>query len=132
MVVCLERGADDLHMVQLMLLPPHHLLLQLKSRMVYPSGTGLPRLSWKKRPLNVCVLNGLVKQGPTNLLPHFPAVFAELIEGNLDYLLSAPCNKLTNIAKQQKVKEKGSKGQALAPHLYQARPAHCKSGAEMD
>jgi len=27
MVICPERGADDLHMVQLMLLPPHHLLL---------------------------------------------------------------------------------------------------------
>ena len=28
MVICLERGANDLHMVQLMPLPPHHLLLQ--------------------------------------------------------------------------------------------------------
>jgi len=28
MVVCLEYGANDLHMVQLMLLPSHHLLLQ--------------------------------------------------------------------------------------------------------
>ena len=27
-VICLERGAIDLHMVQLMPLPPHHLLLQ--------------------------------------------------------------------------------------------------------
>ena len=27
-VICLERGADDLHMVHLMPLPPHHLLLQ--------------------------------------------------------------------------------------------------------
>ena len=27
-VICLERGANDLHMVQLMPLPPHHLLLQ--------------------------------------------------------------------------------------------------------
>ena len=26
-VVCLERGANDLHMVELMLLPPSHLLL---------------------------------------------------------------------------------------------------------
>ena len=25
-VICLQRGANDLHMVQLMLLPPHHLL----------------------------------------------------------------------------------------------------------
>jgi len=28
MVICLEQGADDLHMVQLMPLPPHHFLLQ--------------------------------------------------------------------------------------------------------
>jgi len=28
MVICLEQGANDLHMVQLMPLPPHHLLLR--------------------------------------------------------------------------------------------------------
>ena len=28
MVIYLERGANDLHIVQLMPLPPHHLLLQ--------------------------------------------------------------------------------------------------------
>ena len=28
MVICLEQGANDLYMVQLMPLPPHHLLLQ--------------------------------------------------------------------------------------------------------
>ena len=28
MVICLEQGANDLRMVQLMTLPPHHLLLQ--------------------------------------------------------------------------------------------------------
>jgi len=27
MVICLEQGAKDLHMVQLMPLPPHYLLL---------------------------------------------------------------------------------------------------------
>jgi len=27
MIICLERGANDLHMVQLMALPPHRLLL---------------------------------------------------------------------------------------------------------
>jgi len=42
MVICLERGANDFHMVQLMPLPPHH------PEMVYLSGAGLPRLSWKK------------------------------------------------------------------------------------
>jgi len=28
MVICLEQGANDLHMVQLMPLPPHRVLLQ--------------------------------------------------------------------------------------------------------
>jgi len=27
MVICLKRAANDLHMVQLVPLPPHHLLL---------------------------------------------------------------------------------------------------------
>jgi len=48
MVVCLERGANDLHMVQLLPLPPPSSLTPVKSRMVYLSGSGLPRLSWKK------------------------------------------------------------------------------------
>jgi len=39
---CVERGANDLYMVQLMPLAP------VKSRMVYLSGVGLPRLSLKK------------------------------------------------------------------------------------
>ena len=45
------RGADNLHMVHLMLLPPHHLCFR-KSRTVYPSGTDIPGLSQNKRPLN--------------------------------------------------------------------------------
>jgi len=56
MVVCLERGATYLHIVQLMSLSPvtPSSLAPVKSRMVYLSGAGLPRLSWKKRPLNGC------------------------------------------------------------------------------
>jgi len=27
-VICLEQGGNDLHMVQLLALPPHHLFLQ--------------------------------------------------------------------------------------------------------
>jgi len=42
-----EQGANDLHMVHLMPLPPPS-LAPVKSRMVYLSGAGLPRLSWKK------------------------------------------------------------------------------------
>ena len=50
MVICLERGADCLHMVQLMPLHPQTAssLASFTWRLVYLSGTGLPRLSWKK------------------------------------------------------------------------------------
>ena len=54
MVVCLERGANDLHMVQLMPLPPRHLLLQQNPEwfiLLVPAYPGCPG----KRPLNVCV-----------------------------------------------------------------------------
>jgi len=34
-VICLERGANDFHMVQLMPLPPPLALASLKSRMVF-------------------------------------------------------------------------------------------------
>jgi len=44
MVICLERGANDLHMVQLMPLPPHHLLLH-HLVLAYPGCSG-------KRPSN--------------------------------------------------------------------------------
>jgi len=44
MVMCLEQGANDLHMVQLMLLLPI-IFASLKSKMVYLSDAGLPRLS---------------------------------------------------------------------------------------
>ena len=55
-VICLERGANDLHMVQLMPLPPHHLLLQQN-----PEGLTFwyrpTQVVLEKRPLNggVCV-----------------------------------------------------------------------------
>jgi len=49
MVICLELGANDLHMVLLMpLTATPSSLAPVKSRMIYLSGAGLPRLSWKK------------------------------------------------------------------------------------
>ena len=54
MVICLEQGANDLHMVQLMLLPYHHLLLQQNPEwfiLLVPAYPGCP----EKRPLNGCV-----------------------------------------------------------------------------
>jgi len=44
-VICLEQGADDLHMVQLI---PSSLAWTVKSRVVYLSGSSLPWLSWIK------------------------------------------------------------------------------------
>ena len=52
MVICLERGVNDLHMVQLMPLPLPSLLQKIQN----PSGTGLPRLSWKKAVKRVLLL----------------------------------------------------------------------------
>ena len=55
MVICLERGAGCLRTVHLIRLPPKtpSSLASFKSRLVFfLSGTGLPKLSWKKRPLN--------------------------------------------------------------------------------
>ena len=48
MVICLERGANDFYMVQLMPLPPPSSLASVKSRIVYLSSPGLPGWSWKK------------------------------------------------------------------------------------
>jgi len=43
--VCLERGAKDLHMVQLMPVPPYHLLVHQNPDQFNLSGASLPRLS---------------------------------------------------------------------------------------
>ena len=50
----MQRGANHLHMVQLMPLPTRHLLLQQnpeRSIVLVPAYTGCP----EKRPLNGCV-----------------------------------------------------------------------------
>jgi len=54
MVICLKRGANDLCMVQLMPLPPHHFLIHKNPDWFNLSGAGLLRLSWK-RPINGCL-----------------------------------------------------------------------------
>jgi len=52
-VIHLERGANDLHMVQLMPLPPHHLLLQQNPEWFTFLVPAHPRCSGKM-PLNGC------------------------------------------------------------------------------
>ena len=56
MVICLERGADCLHMVQLMPLHPKSLssLASFKSRLVIPFWYRLTHVVLEKRPLNGC------------------------------------------------------------------------------
>ena len=57
MVICLERGANDLHVVKLMPLPPRHLLLQQNPEWfillvpAYPGCPGKKAVKW----LCVCV-----------------------------------------------------------------------------
>jgi len=53
MIICLEQGANDFYMVQLMSLPPHHLLLQLSPEWL-PFWCQLTQVVVKKRPLNGC------------------------------------------------------------------------------
>jgi len=48
MVIGLDRGANDLHMVQLMPLPPRRLLLHINPDWFKLSDANLPRLSWKR------------------------------------------------------------------------------------
>ena len=56
MVICLERGADCLHMVQLMplLSKTPSSLASCKSRLVSPFWYQLTQVVLEKRPLNVC------------------------------------------------------------------------------
>jgi len=53
MVICLERGANDLHMVQLMPLPAHRLLF-IKIQNGLPSWCQLTQVVLEERPLNGC------------------------------------------------------------------------------
>jgi len=43
-VICLERGANDLHVVQLMPLPPHHLLFNQNPDWLNLFGFPLPQI----------------------------------------------------------------------------------------
>ena len=54
MVICLERGADCLHMVQLMSQQPSSSLASFKSRLVLPFWYLLTHVVLEKRPLNWC------------------------------------------------------------------------------
>jgi len=55
LVICLQQGANDIHMVSPMPMRPHHLLLHSNTDRFNRSGAELPGLSWKKRPLSRCL-----------------------------------------------------------------------------
>ena len=59
MVICLERGADCSHMVQLMPLHPKtsSSLALFKSKLVLPFLYRLTQVGLEKRPLNACSSN---------------------------------------------------------------------------
>jgi len=48
MVICLQQGSNDLRMIQLMPLPPHHLLLHYNPKWFNLFVASLPRFSGKK------------------------------------------------------------------------------------
>jgi len=57
MVICLERGANDLHMVQLTPLPAHHFFIKIQIGQifllpVYPDFSGKEAIRWLS-----CLLN---------------------------------------------------------------------------
>ena len=55
MVICLERGADYLHTVQLVAhIPEPHYLLPHLNRLVLPFWYQLTQVVLEKRPLNGC------------------------------------------------------------------------------
>jgi len=60
-VMCLEQGANELHMVQLTQLPPLP-LASLKFRMVLPFWYQLTQVVLEKSPLNGCLSAFKIKQ----------------------------------------------------------------------
>jgi len=57
MVICLELGENDLHVVTLVPLTPRHLLLHYNPECFNLFGAGLPRLSWKEADKRVSVFS---------------------------------------------------------------------------
>ena len=72
MVICLERGADYLHMVQL--IPLYHKtpswLASFKSRSVLPFWYWLNQVVMEKRPLNGCSSSSSIRQVTPMCTPH--------------------------------------------------------------
>ena len=70
MVICMEQGADHLHMVQLMQLHPKNpsSLASFKSRLVLPFWYWLTQVVLENRPLNGCSVVVVVIKADKKLL----------------------------------------------------------------
>ena len=90
-VICLERGANDLHMVQLMPLPPHHLLLQQNPEWYRPTQVVLEKAV---KRLYVCVCTYLLTYLFSNIYVKFlhHSVYQTLFD-SLDFWRSYLKNK---------------------------------------
>jgi len=55
MIICLEQGANDLHIAHLLPLPPPSSLASLKSKLVLPFWWRLTQVVLEKRPWNGCL-----------------------------------------------------------------------------
>jgi len=103
-VICLERGADCLHMVQLM---PLHLktpssLASFKSRLVLPFWYRLSPVFLKKRPLNRCSSSSSINNVNNVLMLLWPGgVMVKALDSRLRRSpLQLPAIQLLGNAKQ--------------------------------
>ena len=105
MVICLERGADDLHMVQLMPLPSHHLLHQQNPEwfiFLVPAYPGCPG----KRPLSGCSSSS--------------SSSSSLLRSRCEKKIKAnPCSHGERLLKQRSVNKP----------VYQSRISRCNAGS---
>ena len=68
MVICLERGANDLHTVRLMPMPVSSSLASVKSRMVLPFWCRLIQVVLEKRLLNGCSSTSSISSSSFNTI----------------------------------------------------------------
>ena len=70
MAICLDRCAYDLHIVQLLPLPPYHLLLHSNPEQFNLFGASLPRMTWKEavKLVSVCLISDFLLWNNINVL----------------------------------------------------------------
>ena len=130
MVICAEQGANDLHMVQLMPLPPHHLLI-LKIQSGLPFWCRLIQVVLEKRPLNGCgspVLQLITRSCFTTLHYRMQVMFCF---SRCDFLFFFVCHSnISGTAEQICTKFTGKT--CLVPHSeeFEGQGQRSKSGTK--